>query len=184
MSGTRHLRAERATPENTAALGTWLGSAAPVPASGSGFYGEAVALRKPGGFVTDDTLDVSVATVHRRPLRVSWLERHFLHTQTFIPLGGRPMLLVLAPPTPEAELPELDALRALVFDGSAGFALHLGTWHEFPMALVDSTDVLVLLRRDTVRDLRHKQGNEAHGPDLDKKDVVARCGVTLEVLLA
>ena len=184
MTGVRRLRAERATPDNTAAFGTWLGSDAPVEASRSSFYGDAVALRKPGRFVTDDTLEVSVATIHRRPLRVSWLERHFLHTQAFIPLGGKPMLLVLAPPTPEAELPELDTLRAVMFDGRAGFALHVGTWHEFPMAVVDDTDVIVLLRRDTVRDLRHKQGNEAHGPDLDKKDVVARCGVVLEVDLA
>lgn len=184
MTGTMRLRAEHATPGNTAAFGTWLGRDAPVEAMGSGFYGDAVALRKPGGFVTDDTLQVSVATIHRRPLRVSWLERHFLHTQTFIPLGGRPMLLVLAPPTPDADLPPLDTVRALVFDGRAGFALHIGTWHEFPMALVDDTDVIILLRRDTVRDLRHKQGNEAHGPDLDKKDVLARCGVVLDVDLA
>lgn len=178
------LVAERATPANTADLGVWLGSEALVPPIRSDFYGDAVTLRKPGDFVTDDTLVVSIATLQRRPLQVSYLERHFLHTQTFIPLGGKPMLLVLAPPTPDAELPPLDTLRALIFDGSAGIALHVGAWHEFPMALVDATDVIVLLRRDTIRDLKHKQGNEAHGPDLDKKDVVARCGVVLEVALA
>lgn len=184
MTDIHRLRAERATPDNTAPFGWWLGSDAPGPVSGSGFYGDAVSLRKPAAFVTDNTLEVSVATIHRRPLQVNWLERHFLHTQTFIPLGGKPMLLVLAPPTPEAELPDIADVRALLFDGSAGFALKIGAWHEFPMALVDNTDVIVLLRRDTVRDLRHKQGNEAHGPDLDKKDIVARCGVVLAVDLA
>lgn len=184
MTTIRRLVAQRATPANTAEFGVWLGSDAPVAPEGTSFYGDAVRLRKPGRFVSDDTLVPSIASIDRRPLRVTWLERHFLHTQAFIPLGGKPLLLVLAPPTPEAELPEMDALRALVFDGSAGFALHIGTWHEFPMALVDGTDIIVLLRRDTARDLRHKQGNEAHGPDLDKKDVTARWGIVLEVDLA
>jgi ureidoglycolate lyase len=179
---TRILTAIRATPENTAAYGYWLGSAAPGPVQKSKFYGDALELRKPAEFVGDDTLQISVATLQRRPLRVTWMERHFLHTQTFIPLGGKPFLAVLAPPT-EGEMPDLDAARALLFDGSAGIALHIGTWHEFPMALVDDTDVIVLIRRDTVRDLQHVQGNEARGPDLDKKDIAARAGVSLEVVL-
>lgn len=183
MTAIHRLRAERATPENTAAYGWWIGSAAPGPVARSSFYGDAVSLRKPAEFIADDTLEVSVATIHRRPLRVNWLERHFLHTQTFVPLGGRPFVLVLAPPTPDADLPDIADVRALLFDGRAGFVLRLGTWHEFPMALEDDTDVIVLLRRDTVRDLGCKQGNEAQGPDLDKKDVVARCGVVLEVEL-
>lgn len=184
MTTLHRLRAEPATPENTADFGWWVGSAALGPVTGSAFYGEAVKLRKPvAQFVTDDTLEVSVATIQPRPLRVSWMERHFLHTQTFIPLGGRPFLLVLAPPTPDEEIPDLNDVRALLFDGSAGFSLRLGTWHEFPMALQADTDVVVLIRRDTVRDLRQKQGNEAQGPDLDKKDMLARCGVTLEVEL-
>ena len=49
--------------------------------------------------------------------------------------------------------------------------------------MVDQTDVLVLVRRDTVRDLKSVVGNEAHGPDLDKKDIVARTGITIEVVL-
>ena len=177
------LVAEAATPANTAAFGRWLGRDAPVEAVPTNFYGDSVTLRKPGGFVTDDTLEVTVATIRPRPLRVDWIERHFLHTQAFVPLAGRPMLLVLGAPTPEAELPDVAGLRALVFDGGAGFQLHVGTWHEFPMAAEGELDVLVFLRRDTARDLRHKQGNEAHGPDLDKKDVAARCGVTIEVAL-
>ena len=75
-----------------------------------------------------------------RPLRVSWMERHFLHTQTFFPLGA-PFVAVLAPPG-EGELPDLDAARAFVFDGSAGLMLHLGTWHEFPFALHDDHQCL------------------------------------------
>mgnify|MGYP003677331021 CR=1 FL=1 len=158
----RTLKAVPATPEAVAPFGFWLGRDAPGPVGRSAFYGDAVELRKPAEFVGDDTLDISVATVHRRPLQVTWLERHFLHTQSFIPLGGKPA-------------------RAIRFDGSAGIALRIGTWHEFPLALEDDSDVIVLIRRDTVRDLARVEGNEARGPDLDKKDIVARTGITLVV---
>lgn len=179
---TRILRAETATPAALAPFGFWLGRDAEAPVIRSPFYGDALAMKKPADFVGDDTLEITVATLNRRPLRVTWLERHFLHTQTFIPLGGKPFLAVLAPPS-DGDMPDLDAARAFLFEGSAGIALRLGTWHEFPMAVVDQTDVLVLVRRDTVRDLKNVVGNEAHGPDLDKKDIVARTGITIEVVL-
>jgi ureidoglycolate lyase len=90
--------------------------------------------------------------------------------------------MVLAPPG-EAEMPDLSAARALLFDGSAALMLHLGTWHEFPFPLLDGTDVIIAIRRDTARDLQRVEGNEARGPDLDKKDIVARAGVEISVSL-
>lgn len=176
------LRAEAATAENVVPFGTLMGPTAPAPVIRSPFYGDRVALRKPGRFVADDTLEFTVATLERRPLRAVWMERHFLHTQSFFPLGGRPFLMVLAPPGP-GEVPVLEEARALIFDGSAGLMLHLGTWHEFPLALVDGTSLIIAIRRDTARDLQHIEGNEARGPDLDKKDLAARLGVTIEVAL-
>lgn len=62
----------------------------------------------------EETL-LTVATVDRRDLRVRWMERHFKHTQTFIPLGGKPFIVVLAPPN-DKELPDLDQVRAFLFD--------------------------------------------------------------------
>jgi len=177
------LRAEAATVENTAAFGTLLSADADSPVIRSAFYGDRLAMKKPGRFVGDDTLELTVATLNRRPLAVSWMERHFLHTQTFFPLGGRPFLMVLAPPAPEAEMPDLSRAKALLFDGAGALMLHIGTWHEFPFALVDGSSVIVAIRRDTVRDLKNVVGNEAHGPDLDKKDIVARAGVEIRVEL-
>jgi ureidoglycolate lyase len=176
------LRAEPATATNVAPFGTLLSSRSDVPVIRSPFYGDTVAIRKPGRFVGDDTLEISVASIDPRPLRVSWMERHFLHTQTFLPLGGSRFAMVLAPPG-GGEMPDLDAARALVFDGTAGLMLHLGTWHEFPFALDATAQVCILIRRDTARDLTHVQGNEARGPDLDKKDIVARTGAAIELVL-
>ena len=33
------------------------------------------------------------------------------------------------------DLPDLDHVKAYYFDGSSGFAMHRGTWHEFPFAI-------------------------------------------------
>lgn len=178
---TLTLRAAPATVETIAPFGTLLSPDAVAPVIRSPFYGDTVAIKKPGRFVGDETLDISVATIARRPLRVSWMERHFLHTQTFFPLGT-PFVAVLAPPN-EGELPDLDAARAFVFDGTAGLMMHLGTWHEFPFAAGDVANVCILIRRDTARDLTMKVGNEARGPDLDKKDIVARMGAVIEVVM-
>jgi ureidoglycolate lyase len=105
------------------------------------------------------------------------MERHFQHTQVFMPLAGKPFVAVMAPPS-AGELPALDQVRAFLFDGSAGFSLHLGTWHEFPFAVEDGTDLVVILSSQTGYDLKGKDAvtEEAHGPDLDKKDIVARTG--------
>ncbi len=45
-------------------------------------------------------------------------------------------------------------------------------------------DVVIPVRRDTARDLKRVAGNEAHEPDLGKKDIVARTGAILWVVLA
>jgi ureidoglycolate lyase len=178
---TISLHAQPATPENIAPFGTLLSPETEAPLIRSPFYGDTVAIRKPGRFVGDDTLEISVVTIAPRPPRVTWMERHFLHTQTFVPLGT-PFAMVLAPPN-DGELPDFGAARAFLFDGSAGLMLHLGTWHEFPFCVGDEARVCILIRRDTARDLTHKQGNEARGPDLDKKDILARTGITIELCL-
>ena len=107
------------------------------------------------------------------------MERHFKHTQTFIPLGGKPFYVVVAPPN-DSELPDLDKVEVLHFDGSAGFTMKLGTWHEFPFAIEDETHLIVVLRKEAtdglVRDMVVQ--NEAQSPDLDKKDLLQRCNVT------
>ncbi len=61
--------------------------------------------------------------------------------------------------------------------------MKIGTWHEFPFALVDHSNLIVVLRRETTENLLSDNvvDGEAHGPDLDKKNFVARTGVTVQV---
>ena len=137
------------------------------------FYDGAVVTSRPVAYECEGPTELSLARVQPRAPRVRFLERHFRHTQSFLPLGGKPFVLVMAPPSPA---PELAALRAFRFDGSAGFALHLETWHEFPFALVPDTDVVVVLSSQTVQDLRNTADDslDASGPDLEKLDLAAR----------
>jgi ureidoglycolate lyase len=77
----------------------------------------------------------------------------------------------------------MSAIKAFLFDGSAGFCMKLGCWHEFPFAVVDDTDLLIILRRETVSDLQRIENGEAFGEDLDKKNLVTRTGTVVEIRL-
>jgi len=175
----RHLEVERPTPEAIAAFGELVGGEAGA-ASPSSFYDQKVATYRPQ-FISDEETEIAVCTLQRRPLQVRWMERHFKHTQVFLPLGGKPFLAVLAPPT-EGELPDLSQARAFLFGGDAGLSMHIGTWHEFPFALVDGTQLVVILRREATEGLKAENvvDGEGHSGDLDKKDIVRRLGVALE----
>ena len=75
-------------------------------------------MRRLGKFISDETTEMPVCTVQRRPLVATHLERHLKHTQTFVSLGAKPFVMLLSLPT-ESELPNIDEVRAFIFDGSA-----------------------------------------------------------------
>ena len=64
-----------------------------------------MSIFKPAHFQIDDNAEVAVTVVDRRPFQVRWMERHYKHTQMFIPLSGKPFVAVLAPPT-DKDLPD------------------------------------------------------------------------------
>ncbi|GAB5489223.1 MAG: hypothetical protein Pars2KO_27930 [Parasphingorhabdus sp.] len=144
------------------------------------FYDGAVKVSKPAPFLSEHPVDLSVTMVEPRKSEVRYMERHFQHTQVFMPLGGKPFVVVMAPPSSD-DMPDLSAARAFLFDGSAGFLMHVGTWHEFPFAVEPSTEIVVILSSQTGYDLQNSDPvtEEAFGPDLDKKDILARAGIKL-----
>ncbi len=176
----RILDAKPATAEALAEFGQIVGSASGVEMTASGFYEGKVRTCNPAEFQSDDDTALTLAAIDRRPMEVRYMEQHFKHTQTFIPLGGKPFVAVMAPPNGK-DTPDLDKVEAFLFDGSAGFNMKIGTWHEFPFALTDGTEMIVILRNETNRNLSKIEGGEARGPDLDKKDLQRRFGVVFEV---
>lgn len=174
----------RATPEALAPYGQVIGhdpKVAPMPID---FYDGAAKVRRVVDFRAEGVIEMPVVTLQRRPLEVRWMERHFKHTQAFVSLGAKPFVACFAPPN-DRELPDLDRVEAFLFDGSAGFMMHIGTWHEFPFALVDDTHLLVILTRAATDGLVRDNviQDEAQGEDLDKKDLEARLGVRLALHL-
>lgn len=171
------LQVEPASADALAPFGAIIGREAPVTPVAVDFYKGAVKMSYPARFVCEHPVEITLAQMDRRAGEVRYMERHFQHTQAFLPLAGKPFVAVMAPPG-DGDLPDLSQVRAFRFDGSAGFAMHLGTWHEFPFAVEDGTDLVVILSSQTGYDLKGKdaQTEEAHGPDLDKKDIVARTG--------
>lgn len=174
----RTLRIQEATRANTANLGQILGFDPAVQPMPIDFYGGTVKVRRMVDFISDDQTELPLVTANRRPLEVRWMERHFKHTQTFIPLGGKPFVVAMAPPNGK-EIPDLDQVQAFRFDGQSGFTLKLGTWHEFPFPLEDDTNLVVILRREATDGLVRDQvvQDEAQSGDLDKKDLLRRCQV-------
>ncbi|MGJ7504394.1 ureidoglycolate lyase [Variovorax sp. ZT5P49] len=83
------------------------------------------------------------AQARRFPHEVSEMERHALGSQTFVPLGDRRFVIVVAragdAPTSAQQL------AAFVTDGRQGVVLAPGTWHHALLA-VDAGDFVVIER--------------------------------------
>ena len=91
------------------------------------------------------TLALFRAQARRFPLPLLEMERHVLGSQTFLPLGVRRFVLVVA--TAGAP-PEVGALTAFLSDGLQGVVLAPGTWHHALLAL-DAGDFAVIERAAT-----------------------------------
>jgi len=174
------LELEQATTENIAPFGELLAFGRGRPVARTRFYDDAVELMEKPAFSSDADTCLSLARVHPRPLEVIWMERHFKHTQAFLPLNAKPWCAVLAPPT-ASDLPDLAQARAFHFAGDCGLLMHVGTWHEFPFALEVTADMVVVLRNETNRNLEAISDGEAVGEDLEKRHIAKRFGVSLAI---
>lgn len=179
---TLTVKVQSATPEKLAKYGKVLGydpNVEPLPID---FYGGAAKVRRVAEFRAQGEIEMPITTLQRRPFEVQYMERHPLHTQSFISLGGKPFVACFAPPN-DKELPDLDQVEAFLFDGSAGFMMHENTWHEFPFALVDDTQLMVILTKQATEGLVKDNviQNEAVGPDIQKRDLKQRLGVSIRL---
>lgn len=77
------------------------------------------------------------------PFRVEMMERHPLASQAFIPMSGRPYLVVVAP---AGAPPTVGDLRVFVAGGGQGVNYGPGVWHHPLLALDAVCDFLVVDR--------------------------------------
>jgi len=75
-----------------------------------------------------------------QPVSVKIMEHHPLSSQAFMPLSGRPYLVVVAP----AGDFDAAATRVFIASGDQGVNYHAGTWHHFSLALDEVSDFLVV----------------------------------------
>ena len=85
----------------------------------------------------------------------------------------------------DPDLPDLEKVEAFLFDGNSGFVMKIGTWHEFPFALVDNTNMLVILTKEATEGLVKDNviQDEALSSDLEKKDLLKRKNITFRLSL-
>lgn len=76
------------------------------------------------------------------PFAIKTMERHPQSSQAFMPLSGRPFLVVVAPAG------DFDAglVEAFVASASQGVNLRKGVWHHFNLALEAPSEFLVIDR--------------------------------------
>jgi len=184
---------ELATPEALQGYGYVIGKPETPVWGRIDYYGNSVQVRTPVKFIPNDDITLNLVTFDRREPIIHWMEYHAKHTQTFIPLSGKPFVMVLGKPTrmradqsidvSQPELPDLANVRAFHFDGSCGICMHVGTWHEVPFPLQDATHFVAIVTNETNRNLEEhdKSSCEANGGDLLKRNLLQRFGKQLRI---
>lgn len=77
------------------------------------------------------------------PFEATMMERHRLGSQAFVPLSGRPYLVLVAPPGPR---PRASELRLFVASAEQGVNYARDVWHHPLLALDGVSDFLIVDR--------------------------------------
>ena len=93
------------------------------------------------------SVHIFVATKRQFPLQITMLEKHPFFSQTFIPRGNTPFIVVVSPP---AEEPVIENIRAFISNGEQGVNYSRGVWH-FPLISVrDDVQFIVIDRKHVI----------------------------------
>jgi ureidoglycolate lyase len=119
-------------------------------------------------------------------LRFSKLERHFELTQTFLPLGGSPAVVAVAPPSSDrSRVPDPAEVRAFLLDGTKGYALGPGTWHSldrFPL-YPPETRWVIITDHETQDDLLTAYSGKGGWARTQETDYGARLDLTFALTI-
>ena len=191
-SPTLFLKPVAATAESLRGYGYLIGEPDGTRKDKLDFYGEQVVVTQPADFHGNDDLCLNLVSFSPRDLEVRWMEYHTKHTQTFIPLSGKPFYMVLGKPTrqrpdgtrdeTQPTLPDLESVQCFEFDGSGGLVMEVGTWHEVPFPIDGLTHFICICTNETNDDLENKgEDGECLGGDLTKKNIAKQFGRPIRV---
>jgi ureidoglycolate lyase len=181
-----------ATAETLEGYGYLIGEPAGLKRDKIDFYGKEVRVSQPASFHGNDDLCLNLVSFQPRALTVKWMEFHTKHTQTFIPLSGKPFYMVLGKPTcrrpdgswdeSQSTLPDADDVQAFYFDGSGGIVMEVGVWHEVPFPIDGETHFVVICTNETNDNLEAQGADgDCEGGDLSKRNLVKHLGYTFVV---
>ena len=188
----RTLKPVPATAETLQGYGYLIGEPAGLRRDKIDFYGKEVRVSQPARFRGNDDLCLNLVTFQPRDPKVKWMEFHTKHTQTFIPLSGKPFYMVLGKPTcrrPDGSwdegqdvLPNPDDVTAFYFDGSGGIVMEVGVWHEVPFPIDGETHFVCICTNETNDNLEAQGADgDCEGGDLSKRNLVKHLGYTFAV---
>ncbi len=188
----RKLKPVLATAETLKGYGYLIGEPAGLKRDKIDFYGKVVRVSQPAKFRGNDDLCLNLVSFQPRDLTVKWMEFHTKHTQTFIPLSGKPFYMVLGKPTcrrpdgswdeSQGTLPNPDDVTAFYFDGSGGIVMEVGVWHEVPFPLDGETHFVCICTNETNDNLEAQGADgDCEGGDLSKRNLIKHLGYTFAV---
>lgn len=173
-----------ATAENTREYGIFIGTEVPNAGLTIPYYkgvveeGANLPFQSRGGAV------VRTARIHHRSPDNVWMERHMHMTQMFLGLGDAPLALLLGRPNHEQgrDLPDIETIRTFRFPPAHGIMLHIGTWHDFPLAVDQPVTVLTINSPEVIEALAsQKTAAEMNRGDTYKINFEHHTGKTLRV---
>ena len=173
-----------ADAENIKPYGYLLGDDVSKPGLGIPFYQGRVLEGENIDFTYRGDATFRTAKIMPGYPTVTWLERHMFMTQMFIGLGQSSFIMVLSPPNHQnnQDLPDLSQVKALRFPPGHGLLLHLGTWHDFPIACDKPVVILTANSDEVVTALTQmKEPGEMNQGDVYKISLAKRLGYEIEL---
>ncbi|MEH6686536.1 MAG: ureidoglycolate lyase [Halopseudomonas sabulinigri] len=143
---TLQLRAEPLTPEAFAAFGDVIDSRSSdhfMINSGRTRRHHDLAKVEVAGESPRVLISIFVSQPVQLPLELTFLERHPLGSQAFMPLHEEQFLVVVAPAGDSIDPAEV---RAFITDGRQGVNYRIGTWHAIQSVLEREGEFLVVDR--------------------------------------
>jgi ureidoglycolate lyase len=95
----------------------------------------------------ETSVHIFVAKKRPFPLQITMLEKHPFFSQTFIPKGDTPFVVVVSPP---AEKPIIENIRVFISNGDQGISYSRGVWHFPLISINDNSQFIVIDRKHNI----------------------------------